>query len=108
LSEEKLTNFLQSGKDWSKLRTSVQGIFVLKLPAYRNSPTRLAVELNPIGESGNPKKRRGLVLRSLSEFEEFKDLLLHDKLPKLVKLVDSINPATQATRKKKGEDVLEL
>jgi hypothetical protein len=32
------------------VRTSVPGVFVLKLPAYRGSPTRLAVELNPVGE----------------------------------------------------------
>lgn len=50
MSEEKLADFLQNGKDWSRVRTSVPGVFVLKLPAYRGSPTRLAVELNPVGE----------------------------------------------------------
>jgi len=67
LSEEKLTEFLKNGKDWSRMRTSVEGVFVLKLPAYKGSPSRLAVELNPVGEDGSPKKRRGLVLRSTAE-----------------------------------------
>ena len=67
MSEEKLTDFLKTGKDWSRIRTSVAGVFVLKLPPYRSSSARLVVELNPVDETGNPKKRRGLVLRSSAE-----------------------------------------
>jgi hypothetical protein len=31
---EKLASFLKSGEDWSRLKTSVSGVFVLKMPAY--------------------------------------------------------------------------
>jgi hypothetical protein len=55
LSEENLTDFLKTGKDWVKLKTSVPGVFILKLPLYRRSPNRLAVELNPVNEEGKPK-----------------------------------------------------
>ena len=68
---EKLRDFLKTGKDWARLRTSVEGVFVLKLPAYRRSPTRLAVELNPVDGEGKPKKRRGLILRSSTDLEDF-------------------------------------
>jgi len=34
---EKLTEFLKTGKDWSRLATTVPGVFVLKLPSYRGS-----------------------------------------------------------------------
>jgi hypothetical protein len=108
LSEEKLSNFFKTSKDWARLVTSVPGVFVLKLPQYRRSPTRLAVEINPVDESGRPKKRRGLVLRSGAELEAFKDAFQYEKLSKLLTLLDSINPKVEAVRRRIGEEVLEL
>ena len=108
MSEDKLSDFLKSGKDWGRLKTTIPGVFVLKLPAYRSAPTRLAVELNPVNEMGNPTKRRGLILRSSAEFEEFKELLNQDKLNKLVGMVDAVNPEVKEVRRKKGEDIIEL
>ena len=108
MSEEKLADFLKTGKDWSRLRTSVPGVFVLKLPPYRSSPTRLAVELNPVDESGNPKKRRGLVLRSSADLEGFKELFQSEKLSNLLGIIDSVNPKVESAKRRKGEEVLEL
>jgi hypothetical protein len=108
LSEEKLVDFLKTGKDWSRLRTSVLGVFVLKLPAYKRSPTRLAVELNPVDEGGKPRKRRGFILRSRAELEDFKELFQYEKLSKLLNVLDSVNPKTEGARRRKGEEVLEL
>ena len=108
MAEEKLDEFLDKGKDWERLRTSVPGVFVLKLPKYRGSPPRLAVELNPTDESGRPTKRRGLILRSTNELEEFKELFQPEKLSKLLGMIDSVNPKVEAARKEKGEPVLEL
>ena len=105
---EKLADFLKSGKEWSRLVTTVPGVFVLKLPAYKGSPSRLAVELNPVDEAGKPKKRRGLVLRSTAELEEFRELLLNEKLQKLMGMLDSVNPKVEAVRRRKGEEVIEL
>ena len=105
---EKLTEFLKTGKDWSRLATTVPGVFVLKLPAYRGSPSRLAVELNPVDETGKPKKRRGLVLRSTAELQEFRELLQNEKLTKLMSMLDSVNPKVEAVRRRKGEEIIEL
>ena len=102
LSAGKLEEFLSKGKDWSRLKTSLPGVFVLKLPQYRSSPPRLAVELNPVDENGKPTKRRGLILRSSRELEEFK------KLSKLLSMLDSVNPKVGAKRRGKEEPVLEL
>ena len=108
MSELKLITFLKTGKDWSRLRTSVSGVFVLKLPPYKRSPTRLAVELNPVNEAGKPKKRRGLILRSGTDLEEFKDLFQYEKLSKLLSILNSVNPKVEAVKRKKEEEVLEL
>lgn len=108
MSEEKLAEFLKTGKDWSRLKTTVPGVFVLKLPAYKGSPSRLAVELNPVGEDGSPKKRRGLVLRSKAELEEFRELFQYDKLEKLMGILENVNPKVKAGERRKGEEVIEL
>jgi len=108
LSEEKLADFLKNGKDWSRMRTTVPGVFVLKLPAYKGSPSRLAVELNPVGEDGTPKKKRGLVLRSKAELEDFKQLFQYDKLSKLMEILEAVNPKAAAGKRGKGEEVIEL
>jgi hypothetical protein len=108
-SNEKLGSFLKNGEDWSRLKTSIPGVFVLKMPEYRNSPTRLAVELNPVDASGSPTKRRGLLLRSKEELDEFKELFQYEKLATLLQTVESLNPqGKKSTRAKPGEDVLEL
>ena len=106
MSEDKIADFLKTGKDWSRLRTSVPGVFVLKLPPYRSSPTRLAVELNPVDDSGNPKKRRGLVLRFTAELEEYKELFQYEKLSKLLGILDGVNPT--AAKRRREEGVIEL
>lgn len=108
MSEEKLANFLRTGKDWARLMTSIPGVFVLKLPQYKRSPTRLTVEINPVDESGRPTKRRGLVVRSIAELEAYKEALQYEKLAKLLTMLDAINPPVEAVKRRKGEDVLEL
>jgi hypothetical protein len=108
MTEEKLAGFLQTGKDWGRLKTTVRGVFVLKLPAYRSSPPRLAVELNPVDEEGAPMKRRGLILRSRSELESFRGILQDERLSALLGAMDAVNPGSMAGKRQTGDDVLEL
>ena len=107
MADEKLGEFLKNGKDWSRLKTSVPGIFVLKMPAYKSSPSRLAVEINPVDESGNPKKKRGLVIRDQEELKEFLELKENEKLKKLVAEIDQVNPKRKSIAKGPSE-VLEI
>ena len=108
MSEEKLSDFLNSSKDWSRMKTSVPGVFVLKLPQYWGSPPRLAVELNPVDDTGRSTRRRGPMLRSSSELEEFNELFQYEKLSKLLGMDDLVNPVRKAVRKGKEDPVLEL
>jgi hypothetical protein len=107
---EKLAAFLKNGDDWSRLKTSVPGVFVLKMPEYKSSPTRLAVELNPVDSSGSPTKRRGYVLQTKEELDQLKELFQYDKLVPLVQGVEGVNPPKKkgAVVAKQGEDVLEI
>jgi hypothetical protein len=107
MAEDKLADLLDTGKEWSRLRTSVRGVFVLKLPAYKRSPSRLAVELNPVDRAGNPTKRRGLVLRSMAELVAFNEAYEYDKLSKLLEMLDGVNQA-KTGKWRKEEQVIEL
>ena len=109
MSEDKLTSFLKTGSDWGRLKTSVPGIFVLKMPAYKTIPVRLAVELNPVDSSGSPTKKRGLVLRSKKELEQYRELFQFDKLSPLLEVVDRVNPEMKRpVAGKPNEEMLEL
>jgi hypothetical protein len=103
-----LTSFIKTGQDWSRFKTSVRGVFDLKLPASRSSPTRLAVECNPVDEGGKTKKLHELVLRSNSELEDFKKIFQDNKLSKLLSAIDAVNSETKAAKRRDGEDILEL
>jgi hypothetical protein len=108
MSEEKLSDFLKTGGDWERLRTSVPGVFIQKLPPYRSAPERLAVEVNPVDSSGNPTKRRGLLVRSLDEFEAFKEILNDEKLPRLFEMLGAVNPPSGRSGKRRDKDVIEI
>ena len=109
MPEDKLASFLKTGSDWGRLKTSIPGIFVLKMPAYKNIPARLAVELNPADSSGSPTKKRGLVLRSKEELEQYKEIFQFDKLLTLLEGVGKVNPQMKKpVAGKPGEEVLEL
>lgn len=106
--EEKLSSFLKTGTDWARMKTSVPGIFILKMPPYRTSPARLAVELNPTDESGSPTRKRGLVLRSAAEFDEYRALFQHERLSSLLTSVEGVNPPPPRKAGKVGSEVLQI
>jgi hypothetical protein len=108
MSEERLEEFLRTGNDWEKLKTSIPGVFVQKLPPYRSSPSRLAIEVNPVDASGNPTKRRGLLIRFPDEFDTFKEILNDEKFPKLLTLLETVNPGSGRRTTKLSGDVIEL
>jgi hypothetical protein len=106
MSEEKLEEFLQTGKDWAKVKTTVPGVFVLKMPGSKNREPSLSVEINPVDASGSPTKRRGLIIRSVDELHEFKDILGNDKVETLLEMLEDVNPATAES--KQSKEVIEI
>jgi hypothetical protein len=101
---EKLQEFLASGKDWAKVKTTIPGVFIQKLPAYRNQPARLAVEINPVDSSGNPTKRKGTIIRDVAEMEEFREILTNEKMESLFEMLEKVNPPSQKRQRGQLED----
>ena len=50
-TDEKLREFLKEGQAWEKKLTSIRGVFLLKLPAFKGTSPSLAVEVNPVNRS---------------------------------------------------------
>lgn len=85
--EDTLRRVLQEGRDWQRVAVKgAQGVFVVKAPASRSRPPSLIVEVNPVGPDGAPVKRRGLMLRSVGELEEFRRLTPWESSSSTVKI----------------------
>ena len=106
--EEKLRDFLKNGKDWERRATTVPGVFILRIPSDGKRPSSLAVEVNPVDDSGRPTKKRGLILRSSEELREFRELINNEKLPELMAKIDIVNPKSSVGKKKTGGEVIEV
>ena len=74
--DNRLTDFLNEGKDWERKQTNVPGVFLLKLPAFRSRPACIAIEIDAMGRGGGGgNRRRGLIIRSKEEIEQLFELL---------------------------------
>src|ERR1051325_2894431 len=51
-TDEKLLGFLNDGADWERKPTSLPGVFILKLPAFKGRSATLAIEINPVDSTG--------------------------------------------------------
>ncbi|WP_455368108.1 hypothetical protein [[Eubacterium] cellulosolvens] len=102
-----MAEFIKEGRDWERKATTLRGVFVLKMPAYKGAPVRLAVELNPVDSEGRPSKKRGILLRSSEELAEYNKILSDNRIVNLLKNIDSVNPRP-AKKEEKKPDVIEL
>ena len=84
------------------------GIFLLRLPRLKSAAASLAIEINPVGASGSPTKKRGVVIRSSSELEEITKLLSNPKLPQLARSIDEVNPELRGPKTTNQLDVFEI
>jgi hypothetical protein len=107
MSEEKLSDFLENAKDWEKVKTTLPGVFVMKMPGSKNRKPSLAVEINPVDAGGSPTKRRGLIIRTVPEYEEFKEILMNEKVENLLEMLEDVNPDS-AKGGKTTKDVIEI
>ncbi len=87
---DKLTTFLQKGKDWERKPIMIPGVFLLKLPPYKSRPASLVIEVNPVNVSGTPTKKRGSMLRTSSDLKELIKVLDNTKLEELAHGLDKI------------------
>jgi hypothetical protein len=106
--ENKLASFLSGSRDWERRPTNLPGVFLLKLPSSRSRQASIAIEINPVDVTGSAKKKRGIVIRSASEFDEFNRILANQKLIELARKIDEINPMQKEEATATGSDIFEI
>jgi|SRR3712207_4646795 hypothetical protein len=106
--DERLSQFLQEGKDWERKPTSVPGIFIFKLPEYRGRPATLAIEINPLNSTGSASKKRGIVIKSSSELNSILELINNQKVMQLAKSIDQVNPERKTAMRTDSSEVFEI
>jgi hypothetical protein len=104
---DNLRTFLDTGEDWERKNTSLQGVSIIKLPATRSRAASLAIEINPPDENGRPMKKKGIMLMSREEMLAFRTIFGSDKLDVLLNAVEKVIPEKKTARKGSG-DVIEI
>jgi hypothetical protein len=104
---EKLGQFLSEGQDWEKKPTNIPGTFLLKLPTFKKSLPSIAIEINPVIGSAT-KKRRGIIIRSGSELEQFSQLLSNPKVVELARKIEGVNPKNKEDSRSSNTDIFEI
>ena len=64
----------------------------MKLPSSRSRQASIAIEINPVDAAGSATKKRGKVIKSASETDQFNRILANQKLMELARRIDEINP----------------
>ena len=107
--DNRLTDFLNEGKDWERKQTNVPGVFLLKLPAFRSRPACIAIEIDVLGRGGGGgNRRRGLIIRSKEEIEQLSNILTNDKVIELASAVEKVNPGQTNTSSTMDSEVFEI
>ena len=102
---DKLTQFLREGQNWEKKATNIQGVFLLKLPASKQSPSSIAIEINRTNTTNAGSsftRKKGIIIRSASELEQFDQLLSNPKVVELAKKIEAVNPKKKEDTAKNG------
>jgi hypothetical protein len=106
--EERLVSFLKDARDWERRPTNIAGVFLLKLPSSRTRQASVVIEINPVDASGAATKKRGIVIRSAYELNEFNRILANQKLAELARKVDEVNPKQREAPTATGSNVFEI
>ena len=96
-----LRDHLDSAADWEKLPTPIPGVYVVKIPATKTRPAKLMIEVNPVDENGNPRKRKGLFLTDEKMRRDFVVALENEDVSNLLRAVDVVNPTVADAGQKK-------
>jgi hypothetical protein len=89
--EASLRDMLKFGRKFERLRTDEPGVFIRKIPQYKTEPAYLAIEINPIGEDGNPMNKMGVIIRSQGELDAIRIILSQKKLDEILQAVERVS-----------------
>lgn len=105
---ETLKKFIEEGGDWERKQTSVAGVSIIRLPAMKNRPASLAIDVNPVSETGLPMKKKGIMIMNAAELAAFRAIFNNEKMDGLAAALEEILPERKTSVKTKKPDVVQL
>ena len=105
---EILKTFIEEGQDWERKPTTVRGVSLIRLPATKNRPASLAIDINPVGANGLPMKKKGIMLMNAAEIAAFRDTINNQKVDSLVAALEEVLPERKNVGKPAKSDVLQI
>jgi hypothetical protein len=103
-----LRTFIEEGQDWERKRTSVKGVSIIRLPATKNRPPSLAIDINPVGDNGLPVKKKGIMIMNAAEMAAFREAFNNEKIDGLIAALEEILPERRTSGKPGKPDVLQI
>ena len=89
--EESLRDMLKHGRKFERLGTAEPGLYIRKIPQSKDEPAYLAVEINPIGQSGNPMNKIGALIRSQDELDAIRAILSQKNVDEILQTIKKVN-----------------
>lgn len=87
----KLKILLKHLENWEKTDTNVPGVKIIKIPAKKDIPERLGIEINPVDSSGRLIKKTGnIVLTNMELFKMYSDLFKNQKIIELMEEIEDL------------------
>ncbi|MDD1703003.1 MAG: hypothetical protein LUQ31_08505 [Methanoregula sp.] len=103
-----LKAFIEEGGDWERKATSVAGVSIIRLPAMKNRPASLAIDVNPVHPNGLPMKKKGIMIMNATELAAFREIFASEKMDSLVKALEAVLPERKTAAKTKKSDVVQI
>ena len=101
--QKALANMLANGSDWEVAKTSVEGVYIQKMPGNKSKGASLCIVVNPPNDRGDPSKRRGLYIRAQQDITFYK-MAFNDA--KMVEALGIVAEANGETLKEVSEEIL--
>ena len=88
---ENIRRTMEHAEDWEKKKTSIPGIFLVKMP---DKQLRIMLVFNPPDAAGNPLKKKGLFFADMNTVASAREAFPDKRLDDLVAAVEKINVAS--------------
>ncbi|MDH4214227.1 MAG: hypothetical protein OEV85_09930 [Candidatus Thorarchaeota archaeon] len=89
--EASLRDMLRHGRKFERMRTDEPGVFIRKIPQYKNEPAYLAVEINPIDKNGLPMNKIGVIIRNQNELDAIRAILSQKKVDEVLQAIENVS-----------------
>ena len=105
--KELLREFREVAEQWEKQNTSIPGLRLVCMPQGKKQVfAKLSVEMMPVDDEGNPRKRKGLFITNIEDFDFYSELFANPKVKDLLETIIDLNLETEGS--KDDESVIEL